>query len=142
MKKNLLYLTAAAIVAAVAFAGCEKGEEKTTTTTTTTTESNTWAKFTVKTSAGVVRPNYTVLMFDTPASQTAPLPAILKTAVSDAQGVAYLNLEDIVKSTISKTYYFIAVREQTNNYVWETPYMQQEVSLKKGIMHTSSIIVQ
>ena len=136
MTRNLFIVSILAIV----FISCEKKEITTSVSTTTTSE--TLAKFTVMASDGVVKANYTVLMFATKATQGSPLPSILAQAVSDSQGVATLYLENVVTSSSPKTYYFIAVQQQGSNYVWKTPYMQAEVSLKKGTTYVSSIFVQ
>ena len=140
------------IVSIFAFAliSCKKTE---TTTTTTTIQSETWVKLTVHTSNDVVRPNYTVLMFETTAHQTPPtntsppvpknpLPTIVRTAVSNSQGIAHFDLNDLVTSSTPKTYYFIAVQQDGSSYIWELPYMQVEANLKRGTMFMSSIFVR
>ena len=141
LKKNFLASVVINLLMTVFFA-CSK-EETTTTTTTTTIQSETWVKLTVQSSSGTLKSNYTVLMFETRASEGAPLPAIFRKAVSNAQGVAYFDLNKVITSSIEKNYYFIAVQELSNgNLIWESPYMQQEFAISKGHMITSSIIVQ
>lgn len=111
-----------------------------TTTTTTTTTTNTWVKLTVLNSAGVLKPNYKILMFATQPKANTALPQILKEVTTDKDGLGYFDLNEMITSSTSKTYYFEAFIKNGTDYNWEsTSHFNCEIL--KGKMITSSIIV-
>ncbi|ELM3645127.1 hypothetical protein SL053_002657 [Flavobacterium psychrophilum] len=121
---------------------CSKDESssssETSTSTTITTPSV--AKFTVATPAGVVKPNYIVMMFESPFSPTAPLPTIIKQATTDANGIATLDLS-VITSTTLKTYYFEAFVQTATGYDLKTNFSRFSTELKKGSNLTTGLIV-
>lgn len=121
---------------------CSKDESSSTSATSTSTTITTpsVAKFTVATSAGVLKPNYIVMMFETPFSPTAPLPTIIKQATSDANGIATLDLS-VITSTTLKTYYFEAFVQTATGYDLKTNFSRYSTQLKKGSTLTSGLIV-
>ncbi len=106
-----------------------------------TTVINTWAKFTVITSAGVTKPNYIVMMFDQPFSTNAPMPTIIKQVTTDANGLAYFDLNTLITSTTPKKYYFEAFVQSGTSYVLKTNFSRYSSDLSKGQMLTTSLLV-
>lgn len=121
---------------------CGKDESSlnTTTTTTTTTTSETWVKLSVKNTQGVAQAGLKVMMFNIQPSNSSPLPSVIKEVVSDANGLAYFDLNMLVTTSIPVTYYFEAFRESGGNLIWES-INHPSWDLKKGSMVTSSIVV-
>lgn len=121
---------------------CSKDESSSTseTSTSTTITTPSVAKFTVATTAGVVKPNYIVMMFETPFSPTAQLPTIIKQATSDANGIATLDLS-VITSTTLKTYYFEAFVQTATGYDLKTNFSRYSTQLQKGSNLTSGLIV-
>ena len=121
---------------------CSKDETSTSTqngngTTTVTT----WAKFTVITPDGVLKPNYIVMMFSQPFSPTANLPTVIKQVTSDANGVAYMDLKTIVTSATPKKYYFEAFVETPDGFELKTNFSRFSTDLEKGTTLTTSLLV-
>ena len=112
-----------------------------TTSSSSTTLSSTWVKLTAMTSAGVVKPNYIIMMFDEPFSPTQAMPPILKQVTTNANGVAYFELNSMITSTTPKTYYFEAFVEITTGYELKST-IRYKTNLQKGMMVTSSTIVK
>lgn len=142
MKSN--FLKASFLVLVIIFTiSCSKDESSSTTETggSSTTTVNTWAKFTVATPAGVVKPNYIVMMFDQPFSPNAPLPTIIKQATSDANGLAYLDLNTTITSATLKKYYFEAFTVSGTTYTLKTNYSRYDSDLKKGSNLTTTLLV-
>ena len=104
-----------------------------------TTTSNTWVKLTA-TTGSVVKPNYIIMMFDEPVTTSAALPPIKKQVVTDANGLAFFDLNSIITTSTEKTYYFEAFVQNGSGYTWKSV-SHYNVNLKKGTMATSSIIV-
>jgi hypothetical protein len=127
---------------ALTITSCEKKTSTTTTTTTnnTTTTTETWVKLTATTSANVKKAGYIIMMFDQPVTSSSALPPILKQVTTDANGLAYFDLNSMITSTIPTTYYFEAFLQNGTNYTWKSV-THYNTSLKKGTMATSSIIV-
>jgi PBP1b-binding outer membrane lipoprotein LpoB len=129
---------------AITIASCVKKSStsttNTTTTTTTTTTTNTWVKLTAVTTANVKKPNYVIMMFAEPVTSTTALPPILKQVTTDANGLAYFDLNSMITSSISTTYYFEAFIQNGSDYIWKSV-THYNTDLKKGSMSESSIIV-
>lgn len=104
------------------------------------TTTNTWVKLTATTSAGVVKPNYLIMMFDQPVTSTSALPPIKKQVTTDANGLAYFDLNTMITSTTPTTYYFEAFVQNGTSYTWKSV-THYTTNLAKGTMATSSIIV-
>jgi hypothetical protein len=143
MKTNYLKASILALVTIFTIS-CSKDESTSSTdstTTTTTSTVTTFAKFTVATPAGVVKPNYIVMMFETPFSPTSPLPTIIKQATTDANGLATLDLSTTITSTTLKTYYFEAFVQTATGYDLKTNFSRFSTDLKKGSNLTTGLIV-
>jgi hypothetical protein len=121
---------------------CSKDEDSSSSqTNTSTSTTTTWVKLTTLTSAGVVKPNYKVMMFSTQPTTNTPLPTILKEVTTDANGLAYFDLNSMITSTTPTTYYFEAfISDGSGGYVWKS-ISHYNVSLIKGSIATSSILV-
>ena len=141
MKINFLKMSVVAIATLFAIS-CSK-DEKTNSTETTNTSvniTNTMAKITVLTAAGVTKPNYVVMMFDQPFTTIATLPPILKQVTTDSNGLASFDMNTIVTNTTPKFYYFEAFVETTTGYTLKTiPRFKTE--LVKGNSLTTSLLV-
>ncbi|WP_421497875.1 hypothetical protein [Flavobacterium columnare] len=112
-----------------------------TTTTATTTTTNTWVKLTATTSTGILKPNYIIMMFDQPVTSSSSLPPIKKQVTTDANGLAYFDLNTMITNTTPTTYYFEAfVSNGSGGYTWKSV-THYQTNLAKGTMATSSIIV-
>jgi hypothetical protein len=127
---------------ALTIMSCEKktSSSSTTTTTTTTTTTNTWVKLTATTTASVNKPNYIIMMFDQAVTSSSALPPILKQVTTDANGLAYFDLNSMITSTTPKTYYFEAFVQSGTSYTWKSV-THYNTNLAKGTMATSTIIV-
>jgi len=80
------------------------------------------------------------MMFDQPFSPNQIMPPILKQVTTDANGLAYFELNSMITSNTPKTYYFEAFEETTTGYTLKST-IRYSTSLKKGTMVTSSTIV-
>ncbi len=142
MKANFLKASILALVTILTFS-CSKDESSSTTETggSSSSTTSTWAKFTVITPAGVVKPNYIVMMFDQPFSTTAPMPTIIKQVTTDANGLANFDLNTIVTSTVTKKYYFEAFVQSGTSYVLKTNYSRFDSDFVKGSHLTTSLLV-
>lgn len=142
MKANFLKVLILASVTIFTIS-CSKDESSSTTSTggSSTTTINTWAKFTITTPEGVVKPNYIVMMFDTPFSTSAPMPVIIKQVISDANGLANFDLDAIVITSITKKYYFEAFVLSGSNYVLKTNFSRFDSDFAKGNNLTTSLLV-
>lgn len=126
---------------AISTVSCSKDDISTTEIDKSSTTTNTWVKLTVTTSTGDVKPNYIVMMFDQPVTSTTALPPIKKQVTTDANGLAYFDLNTMITSTTPTTYYFEAfVSNGTGGYILKSV-SHYNASLAKGRMVTSSIIV-
>jgi len=122
---------------------CSKDDDSSSTETGggSSTTTNTWVKLTATTSAGVVKPNYIIMMFDQPVTSASALPPIKKQVTTDANGLAYFDLNSMITSTTPTTYYFEAfVSNGSGGYTWKSV-THYQANLAKGTMATSSIIV-
>ncbi|MBC7523478.1 MAG: hypothetical protein H7239_03460 [Flavobacterium sp.] len=142
MKSNFLKVSILALVTIFTIS-CSKDESSNTTQSSTTTTSTvtTFAKFTVATPAGVVKPNYIVMMFETPFTPNTPLPTIIKQATSDANGIAYLDLNTTITSTTLKKYYFEAFTLSGTTYTLKTNFSRFNSDLKNGSNLTTTLLV-
>lgn len=141
MKTSILKTVVLILVSIFTFS-CTSDDSSSSTETggTSITTSNTWVKLTAVSTTGITKPNYKILMFSSPPSTTAPLPPILKEATTDANGLAFFDLNAMITSTTPTTYYFEAFTETSTGYTWRS-ISHYNVSLHKGTMATSSIIV-
>ncbi|MBD3581549.1 hypothetical protein [Flavobacterium selenitireducens] len=121
---------------------CSSDDSSSSTETITeeTSQTNTWVKLTATTSAGVNKPNYIIMMFDQPVTSTNDLPPIKKQITTDANGLAYFDLNSMITSTTPTKYYFEAFVQNGTGYIWKSV-SHYNVNLSKGTMATSSIIV-
>ena len=142
MKTNFFKATILVLFTIISVS-CSKDDDSSTTETGggSTTTTNTWVKLTATTSAGVVKPNYIIMMFDQPVTSTSALPPIKKQVTTDANGLAYFDLNTMITSTTPTTYYFEAfVSNGSGGYTWKSV-SHYNANLSKGTMATSSIIV-
>ena len=141
MKTNFFKATILVLVTIFTIS-CSKDDDSSSTETGggSSTTTNTWVKLTATTSAGVVKPNYIIMMFDQPVTSASTLPPIKKQVTTDANGLAYFDLNTMITSTTPTTYYFEAFVQSGSNYVWKSV-THYQVNLAKGTMATSSIIV-
>lgn len=142
MKTNFFKATILALVTIFTIS-CSKDEDSSTTETGggSTTTTNTWVKLTASTSAGVNKPNYIIMMFDQPVTSASALPPIKKQITTDANGLAYFDLNSMVTSTTPTTYYFEAfISNGSGGYTWKSV-SHPTYNIAKGQMITSSIIV-
>jgi len=137
MKKLFLFLFISAVIIA-----CKKDESSLTTSSSsnTTVITNTWVKLSVLNLQGDAVPGLKVMMFRVQPSNTSPLPPIIKEVTSDANGLAYFDLNNIVTTSIPVTYYFEAFRESGEDLIWES-INHPSWEITKGTMVTSSILV-
>ena len=121
---------------------CSKDDSSSSTDTGggSTTTTTTWVKLTAITSSGVAKPNYIIMMFDQPVTTTSALPPIKKQVTTDANGLAYFDLNTMVTSTTPTTYYFEAFVSNGTGYTLKSV-SHPTYSIAKGQMITSSIIV-
>jgi hypothetical protein len=81
------------------------------------------------------------MMFDQPVTSSSALPTIKKQVTTDANGLAYFDLNSMITSTTPTTYYFEAfVSNGSGGYTWKSV-THYQANLAKGTMATSSIIV-
>jgi hypothetical protein len=142
MKAN--FLKASFLVFVTIFTiSCSKDDSSSSTETSGSSSSttSTWAKFTVITPAGVVKPTYIVMMFDQPFSPTATMPTIIKQVTTDVNGLANFDLNTIVTSSVSKKYYFEAFVQSGTSYVLKTNYSRFDSDFVKGLHLTTSLLV-
>ncbi|MFT5753105.1 MAG: hypothetical protein ACI924_000313, partial [Flavobacterium sp.] len=104
MKTNLFRATLFALLTILVIS-CSKDEDSSSSETNTST-TTTWVKLTTLISAGIVKPNYKVIMFSTQPTTNTPLPTILKEVTTDANGLAYFDLNSMITDTTPTTYYF------------------------------------
>jgi len=142
MKTNFFKATILALVTIFTIS-CSKDDSSSTTDTNTSggTTINTWAKFTVATPTGVVKPNYIVMMFETPFSPTAPLPTIIKQETSDANGLVNFNLNTLVTTATPKKYYFEVFTQSGTNYTLKTTFSRYSNDFVKGTNLTTTLLV-
>jgi hypothetical protein len=139
MKTNFFKSTLFALLTILVIS-CSKNEDSSSSETNTST-TTTWVKLTTLISAGIVKPNYKVIMFSTQPTTNTPLPTILKEVTTDANGLAYFDLNSMITSTTPTTYYFEAfISDGSGGYVWKS-ISHFNVSLIKGSIATSSILV-
>lgn len=141
MKTNFFKATILALVTIFTIS-CSKDDDSSSTETGggSTTTTNTWVKLTASTSAGVNKPNYIIMMFDQPVTSSSALPPIKKQITTDANGLAYFDLNTMVTSTTPTTYYFEAFVQNGTGYTWKSV-SHPTYNIAKGQMITSSIIV-
>jgi len=108
--------------------------------TNTNEPTETWVKLTVIDLQGNKKPGYTVMMFSNPVTSGNALPTILIQVTTDANGLAYFDLNTFITSPVAQTYYFEAFIKSGQNYLWES-ISHPSHSLKKGTRVTGSIIV-
>ena len=142
MKTNFFKATILALVTIFTIS-CSKDDDSSTTDTSTSggTTVSTWAKFTVATPAGVVKPNYIVMMFETPFSPTAPLPTIIKQVTADANGLANFDLITLVTTSTPKKYYFEVFTQSGTSYTLKTTFSRYDSDFVKGSHLTTTLLV-
>ena len=142
MKTNFFKATILALVTIFTIS-CSKDDDSSTTDTSTSggTTVSTWAKFTVATPAGVVKPNYIVMMFETPFSPTAPLPTIIKQVTADANGLANFDLNTLVTTSTTKKYYFEVFTQSGTSYTLKTTFSRYDSDFVKGSHLTTTLLV-
>ena len=140
MKLNFLKVSVLVLITIFTIS-CSKDESSSTTETSSISVVNTWVKFTVATPAGVTKPNYIVMMFETPFTPNTPLPTIIKQATSDANGLAYLDLNATITSTTLKKYYFEVFTLSGTTYTLKTNFSRFDSDLKKGSNLTTTLLV-
>ena len=59
-------------------------------------------------------------MFDQPVTSASALPPIKKQVLTDANGMAYFDLNSIITSSSPTTYYFEAFTQTGANYEWKS----------------------
>ncbi|MFT7251123.1 MAG: hypothetical protein ACI9FW_000843 [Flavobacterium sp.] len=139
MKTNLFRATLFTLLTILVIS-CSKDEDSSSSETNTST-TTTWVKLTTLISAGIVKPNYKVIMFSTQPTTNTPLPTILKEVTTDANGLAYFDLNSMITDTTPTTYYFESFTTYLSvGYVWKSV-SHFNVSLIKGSIVTSSILV-
>lgn len=140
-KKILTFsLAGGLLLSSLACSRTDSSETESSSNTSTTT-TNTWVKLTATTSSGINKPNYIIMMFDQPVNSANSLPPIIKQVTTDSNGLAYFDLNSMVTSTTPKTYYFEAfISNGSGGYTWKSV-THYNVSIVKGTMSTSSIIV-
>lgn len=141
MKNNFYKATILVLFTFISFS-CSKDDSSSSTETGggSTATTNTWVKLTAITSAGVVKPNYIIMMFDQPVTTTSALPPIKKQVTTDANGLAFFDLNTMVTSTTPTTYYFEAFVQNGTGYTLKSV-SHPTYNIAKGQMITSSIIV-
>lgn len=125
------------------FIGCrsESTEETNSTETETSTQTSpTLVKMNVLTSQNIVQKDVVVMMFKTKVTSAGNLPNIEKQAISDANGLATLDLSGYITSDIAATYYFEAFKKDGNNFIWISK-THPEISIRKNQQITTSIVV-
>ena len=140
MKTNFLKVTLIALVTLISFSCSSDDSSSEETSGGSSTTTNTWVKLTAITSTGVKKPNYIIMMFDQPVTSSSALPPIKKQVTTDADGLAYFDLNTMITSTTPTTYYFEAFVQDGANYVWKSV-SHPTYNIAKGQMITSSIIV-
>ena len=142
MKINFLKMSIIAIATLLTIS-CSKDEKTSTseTTQTSNTTAQTWAKFTVRTPANVLKPNYIVMMFDQPFTTVSNLPTIIKQVTTDSSGYAYFDLNAIVTSTTSKKYYFEVFTQTGTTYTLKTIYTRFDNDFSKGSNLETTLLV-
>lgn len=131
------------ILLALLFNSCSKesvSKTESSSSTTTTSESQTWVKLTAVTTSNEKKANYTIMMFADSATNSMPLPTIIQQVITDANGLAFFDLNTIVTSETPKKYYFEAFTPSGSNYTWKS-ISHVSTSIKKGTMFTTGIIV-
>ena len=142
MKTKFLKATVLVLVTIFTIS-CSKNDNSSSTTTTTTggTTISTWAKFIVATPTGVVKPNYIVMMFETPFSPTQPLPTIIRQVTTDSNGLVNFDLNTLVTTSISKKYYFEVFTQSGTSYTLKTTYSRFDSDFVKGTNLTTTLLV-
>jgi hypothetical protein len=135
----------ATILAVVTFftISCSKDDNSSTTETSNSSSSttNTWVKLTAITTTGEVKPNYIIMMFDQPVTSSSTLPPIRKQITTDANGLAYFDLNAMITNTTPTTYYFEAfIPNGSGGYIWKS-ISHPTFNIAKGQTITSSILV-
>lgn len=140
MKTTMLKATVLALVTVMTFSCSKSSSSSTDTGGSSTTTTNTWVKLTATNATGANKPNYIIMMFDQPVTSTTALPPIKKQVVTDANGLAYFDLNSMITTTTPTKYYFEAFVQSGANYIWKSV-THFDVDLAKGTMATSTIIV-
>lgn len=120
---------------------CSENDSEATTTESNSSSSTTTTEvvLTIKTSEGVVKEDYHIMMFLEKFNPPENTPSdAVKTVISDSEGKVTFNLEE----RGAGTYYFEAFTLKTNGtYVLESKY-RTKLEVKKGVKTTSEIIVK
>lgn len=142
MKTNFFKATILVLVSIFTMS-CSKDESSSTTDTTTSggTTVNTSANFTVATPSGVVKPNYIVMMFETPFSPTEPLPTIIRQVTTDANGVVNFDLNTLVTTSTPTKYYFEVFTQSGTSFILKTTYSRFDRDFVKGTNLTTTLLV-
>ena len=142
MKTNFFKVTILVLVTIFTIS-CSKDDDSSSTDTSTSggTTITTWAKFTVATPTGVVKPNYKVLMFDQPFSPTATMPPIIKQETSDSNGLVTFDLNSLVTTSIPKKYYFEVFTLSGTTYTLKTTFSRYDSDFIKGTHLTTTLLV-
>ena len=136
MKTNLFKAMTLAFITLMIIS-CTKEESS---SSTTTTISATGVKLTAQTANGELKEDYIIMMFATRPALNEVLPPIIKQVRTNENGLAFFDLNAVITSTIEKTYYFEAFVDIEGDYLW-TSITHPSFDIKKGNMHTSSILV-
>ncbi len=123
---------------------CERSETVTTETSetgsSTTQTTTTSVKMNVINSNNVPQAGVVVMMFREKVTSQQALPAIVKEATSDANGLAYFDLSTTLNAD-EEVFYFEAFRKNGNNYTWVST-IHPVLTIKKNTQRITSIIVK
>lgn len=140
MNFTMLKTSMLALITVITLSCSKSSSSSTDTGGSSSTTTNTWVKLTATNSSGVNKPNYIIMMFDQPVTSTSALPPIKRQVTTDANGLAYFDLNAMITSTTPTKYYFEAFVQSGANYIWKSV-TNYDVDLAKGTMATSTIIV-
>jgi hypothetical protein len=82
------------------------------------------------------------MMFDQPYTSGTALPPIKKQVTTDANGLAYFDLNTMITNSTPTTYYFEAFLSNGTGVYTSKGISHYYVSISKGTMSTTSIIVE
>jgi hypothetical protein len=124
--------------------GCvteEKVSEQSSTSTSTTTQTETQVVFNVIDTNDLPREGYSIMMFEEPPSENAPLPPIIMDVLSNTQGQATFLLDDYLGGSDTKTVFFEAFVKSGNDLIWKSV-IHPELTIQKGTKRTTTILVR
>jgi hypothetical protein len=140
--KKIIFKATILLLVTILTISCSKDEDSSSTETGggSSTTTNTWVKLNAVTSEGVKKPNYIIMMFEQQVTSNSALPPIKKQITTDANGLAYFDLNTMVTTTTPTTYYFEAFIQNGTGFTWKSV-SHPIYNIAKGQMITSSIIV-